>query len=409
VANEGTPTVESFLSEAEAWLEERRPRRSNTATTWGCGTLDVALFKNLSEVEERRQLEEARAWQREKSSAGYGSISWAPEYGGAGLSRAHESGFRRLERQFEVPAGHEALLISMDIEAPTIAALGNAEQRALHVASLRRADEICCQLFSEPGAGSDLGGISTRAERDGDGWVVNGQKVWTTGAQFADYGYLIARSDPHAPRREALSAFLVPMSTPGIEVRPLRQMSGGSSFNEVFLTDVRIPDSGRLGDIGGGWNAMMTTLAFERTAGAGGASFSSVAAFDWLVALASQLGRNQDGRIRQALARAYISMRIRSLTNARAAQSRATGAPGPEGSLGKLAFSQALTELADVAAEILGARLTADSGEWGTYAWADLLLGAPGMRIAGGSDEIQRNTIAERVLGLPRQPVKEGS
>ena len=231
-----------YAEKAEAWLERARraARAPDGELRWGVGSDNVAVFHNLTLEQERACIDELRAWQRLKSDAGYGSISWPVEYGGAGLPRAYEAEFARLERMFVTPPSHEAVTISLNIEAPTILTLGTEAQKQRYVASLRRCDELCCQLFSEPGAGSDLGSISLRAERDGDEWVLNGQKVWTSGAQYADVGYVIARTDPDAPRQRAMTAFLVPMDAPGVEVRPLRQMTGGSSFNEVFFTDVRV-------------------------------------------------------------------------------------------------------------------------------------------------------------------------
>ena len=266
------------------------------------------------------------------------------------------------------------------------------------------ARQLCCQLFSEPGAGSDLAALACRAVRDGDEWVVNGQKVWTSGAQFAQWGELIARHDPGVAKHEGMTAFVIPLDLPGIEVRPIRQMSGGTSFSEVFLTDVRVPDSMRLGDVGEGWKVALTTLGFERDhsespSGRVGGSWEQ------LLGTAIWTGADRDPVIRQQLMRVYIHHRIEALVNQRAADLRRAGVPaGPEGSLGKLLWTQGMTSMAEVVSVVLGARLVADTGEWGTFAWTDHVLGAPGYRIAGGSDETQRNIIGERVLGLPGEP-----
>jgi len=397
--------LKQFTETAEAWLAahvERRPPKD--ALRWGEGSDRVAVLQNLRPDEERAHLEALKAWQRCKADAGYASISWPAEYGGLGLPREYEREFTRLERFFDTPPAHEAMSISINIEAPTILALGSDDQKRRWVASLRRGDQLCCQLFSEPGAGSDLGSIALRAERDGDEWVLNGQKVWTSGAQFAGVGVVIARTDPSAPRQAAMTAFLVEMDTPGVEVRPLRQMTGGCSFNEVFFSDARIPDGNRLGDVGAGWHAMMTTLAFERVAAAGGTG-SGNNLFGRLVLLARHTGRDDDPVVRQLLTDLYIQSRVKSLTQQRAAaRVRAGGVPGPEGSIGKLAHTIWLQRTTHVASMLLGPRLLADTGEWGTYAWGELVLGTPGMRLGGGTDEIQRNTIAERGLGLPREP-----
>ncbi|MGW6458326.1 acyl-CoA dehydrogenase family protein, partial [Streptomyces sp. NPDC055078] len=263
MAEQAVPPLKEYLEEAAAWLRAHaRPRPPRSDLRWGEGTDSVSLFRGTSLEEERAQLDAVRAWQREKSDAGYGSISWPVAYGGAGLPPAHESGFRALERGFDIPQITDLVSISLQIEAPTILALGSEQQKQRWIASLRRCDELCCQLFSEPGAGSDLGSISLRAERDGEEWVLNGQKVWTSGAQFADVGYVICRTDSRARRQEAFTAFLVPLDTPGVTVRPLRQMTGGVNFNEVFFDDVRVGDADRLGALGSGWSAMMTSLGF---------------------------------------------------------------------------------------------------------------------------------------------------
>ena len=322
--------------------------------------------------------------------------------GGAGLSPAHERAYEEEEHEFATPPGHETLSVTVGLVAPTVLLHGTPDQRERFVRRFRRAEELCCQLFSEPTAGSDLADLATRAVRDGDTWRVDGQKVWSSGAQFAGWGELIARTDPDAPKHAGLTAFLVPMDSPGIEVRPIKQMSGGSSFCEVFLTDVHIPDALRLGDVGQGWRVALATLGFERehsgNEGVGGS-------WPQLLALARHLERTNDPLVRQDLARVYVDQRLRHLNAERAgAAARAGQAPGPEGSIGKLHWVQGMLEIGAVASRLLGPALIADTGAWGTYAWSRHVLGAPGYRIAGGSDEIQRNIIGERVLGLPAEP-----
>jgi alkylation response protein AidB-like acyl-CoA dehydrogenase len=217
---------------------------------------------------------------------------------------------------------------------------------------------------------------------------------------------MICRTDPDAPKHRGLTAFVVPMDTPGVEVRPLRQMSGGSSFNEVFFTGVRVSDYGRLGPAGEGWSVAITTLGFERTAASGGGGGTGGGdLFERLVLTARHVGRDQDPLVRQRLAAIYAGGKVRALTRRRVtAALKAGGVPGPEGSIGKLAWTEAMREMADLAAEWLGPRFAADSGEWGTFAWTEFLNGVPGYRVAGGTDEVQRNIIAERALGLPREP-----
>jgi alkylation response protein AidB-like acyl-CoA dehydrogenase len=398
-------SMAAFLAEARAWLTANvQPRPPRGQVGWGEGSDRVALFRDTSADEERAQVEAARAWQRTKFDAGYGAISWPVRYGGAGLGPEYAQAFRHLEQEFVTPITVEAVSISTSLQASTILQLGNDAQKDRWVRSLRRADEMCCQLFSEPGAGSDLGAIALRATRDGDDWVLNGQKVWTSGAQFADLGYLIARTEPDAPRQRAFTAFLVPMDTPGVQVRPLRQLTGGTSFNEVFFDDVRLPDSARLGEVGGGWGAMMTTLAFERSNVANGLGFGGTELVDRLILTARHFGRETDPLFRQRIAELYARNRMRNwLADENVAKVRAGGIPGPEGSLLKLAYTRELQDAGDVAGLLLGPAMVADTGTWGTYAWAAFVCGVPGMRLGGGTDEIQKNTIAERLLGLPRE------
>jgi len=393
------PTVESFAAAARAWLAARLPEADPEHLSWGEGSDDVSVFHRLSFAEEKALLERAMAWQQEKYDAGYGAITWPAEHGGAGLTEAHEEAFNDAEADFATPEGHETFAVTTHLVAPTIRIFGTLAQQSRFVRRFRRAEELCCQLFSEPSAGSDLAGLATRAVRDGNDWVLNGQKVWSSGAQFAGWGELIARTDPAVPKHAGMTAFLVPLDAPGVQIRPIRQMSGGSSFNEVFLSDVKVCDDLRLGAVGQGWKVALTTLGFER----GGSGNRGVGgSWERLVGLARWLGRTGDPVVRQQLASVYIHQQVRQMNAARIAAATAAGQPpGPEGSIGKLLWVAGMTEIGQVAASLLGARLIADTGEWGTYAWNDHVLGAPGYRIAGGSDEIQRTIIAERVLGLP--------
>jgi alkylation response protein AidB-like acyl-CoA dehydrogenase len=213
----------------------------------------VSVFADMTFDEELAHVTGIAEWIRLRATQGYHAVDWPVEYGGLGLSRAHARALGRLEREYESPGRHELIGVTVGLIAPTIQALGSDELKQRFLAPLRSAQLLCCQLFSEPGAGSDLAGLSCRAVRDGDEWVINGQKVWSSGAQFSQWGELIARTDPNVPKHQGLTAFMLPLDAPGVEVRPIKQMSGGSSFCEVFFTDVRIPDNLRLGDIGDGW------------------------------------------------------------------------------------------------------------------------------------------------------------
>jgi len=295
--------------------------------------------------------------------------------------------------------------VGNSLTLPTVLAHGTPEQVERYVPGILNGSEGWCQLFSEPGAGSDLAGLQTRAERDGDEWIVNGQKVWTSGAQYSDIGEIITRTSPDKPKHKGLSMFLVDMHAPGVEVRPLRQMTGGASFNEVFFEEVRVHDSHRLGDVDEGWTVALTTLMNERAAiGGGGAGVGSMS-MTRFIEMARHFGLSQDPLIRQGLAEAYIRTSVAKYTNMRAmAKIRAGQLPGPEMSIGKLALTQNMMRVGQLVGEILGPRLVADSGEWGTYAFSEMVLGTPGMRVAGGTDEVMRNIVGERVLGLPKEP-----
>jgi alkylation response protein AidB-like acyl-CoA dehydrogenase len=400
--------IEAFRDEVVRWLKATAVPRADTAgdapLVWGAGSDSVAVFENTTEEEERRQAERISDWQRTKFDAGYGAIAWPTELGGRGLTPAHEAAFRAEEAKFETPGFNELFGVTIGLVAPTIGIFGTPEQQQRFIPSLLRTDLLACQLFSEPGAGSDLASLSCRAERDGDGWRITGQKVWTSGARVAHYGEAICRTDPAAPKHHGMTAFLVPLDAPGVEVRPIRQMTGGSTFNEVFLEDVLVPDDLRLGAPGDGWKVALTTLGFERglsSAGGGGLGGS----FRRLHALARHLDRATEPVARQQLAQLYIGERLLSMLGQRARGAMEAGRPpGPEASVGKLLWTQNMSRTSELASTLLGPRLAADTGEWGTFAWTEHVLGAPGYRIAGGSDEIQRNIIGERVLGLPREP-----
>jgi alkylation response protein AidB-like acyl-CoA dehydrogenase len=406
---EQTPTVEAFRAEARSWLEAHATPRPPVSTRWGEGSDSVAVFWNLSREEEREQLEAALVWHRTKAGAGFAAITWPEAYGGRGLSRAHERAFHREEAAFETPGGRELLSVTISLIAPTINRHGSDEQRDRFLRAMLGGDEMWCQLFSEPDAGSDLASLTTRATRDGDTWLLDGAKVWTSGAHLAQWGYILCRTDPDVPKHKGITAFLIPMSAPGVTVLPLRQMTGGASFNQVFLDNVVIDDAMRLGDVGEGWRVGMTTLGFERDASSGtegggqlGGTWSQV------LELARHLERTDDSVTRQSLAELFIHHRVMKFSKQRASAAAKAGTPGPEGSIGKLVWSGQLRRIGETAAEMLGPRVIADTGEWGTYAWAEHVLGAPGYRVAGGSDEIQRNIIGERVLGLPSEPKPEG-
>jgi alkylation response protein AidB-like acyl-CoA dehydrogenase len=361
-----SPEDAAFRAEARAWLAAHAPERLPTA-------------------DEPEYVSAAKAWQAQLADNGWGAITWPVQHGGRGGTSGQWGIFIQEQQALGAFAGLFAIGLAM--AGPTVIAHGTAEQQQRYLPPMLRGDEVWCQLFSEPGAGSDLAGLSCRAVLDGDEYVVNGQKVWTSAAHHSDWGILLVRTDPDQPKHRGITYLLLDMHSAGIEVRPLRQMTGDAHFNEVFLTDVRVPAANVLGDVNGGWGVAMTTLANER-AFMGGAGPGRT--FDELLELARRHGRTGEAVVRQDLAAAYVRFQL-----VRYLGTRAKTAP-EVGMLMKLFYAGHLKQLGDLAMALQGpAGLVADG------AWQQQFLSAPSIRIAGGSDEIQRNIIGERVLGLP--------
>jgi alkylation response protein AidB-like acyl-CoA dehydrogenase len=398
-------TEQAFREEVRAFLDANATPRSEEKFVWGEGSDQVALFDEKAREAELQQLEEAKAWRAKRWDAGLGWIFGPPELGGRGLPAAYDRIYGALEARYETP-NQSFFGIGLGMVAPTILAHATEDVQRKYLPAMYRGDIVGCQLFSEPGAGSDLASLQTRAVRDGDEWLISGQKVWTSGAQYSDIGEVICRTDPDQPKHKGLTGFVVDMHAPGVEVRPLRQMTGGASFNEVFFSEVRVPDDHRLGDVNQGWTVALTTLMNERAAiGAGGAGGGGTIGTTRLVELLRHHGSASDPVLRQELMELHIHQTVARLTNQRALDKIKAGqAPGPELTTAKLALTQNMTRAAEFVAHVLGPRITADTGEWGTYSWNQFVLGVPGMRIAGGSDEVLRNIISERVLGLPKEP-----
>jgi acyl-CoA dehydrogenase len=299
-------------------------------------------------------------------------------------------------------ADQSAFSISLGMVTPTIYAHGSQAAKDAYVKRLWRGEMIACQLFSEPGAGSDLASLTTKAEKDGDEWVITGQKVWTTGAHYSDIGEIIARTDWDLPKHKGLTGFIVNMKDPKVDIRPLKQMTGGASFNEIFFNEVRVRDDHRLGDVNNGWNVALTTLMNERASiGASNSGDSNL--LTRVTAMVKHYGLDSDPLVRIQLADLIMSYRVAAMNSGRAAAKIKRGQlPGPEMSITKMALVNNQAKLVKFLSHTLGPKLIADSGEWGTYAWANFVLGTPGLRIAGGSDEVMRNITGERVLGLPK-------
>ena len=399
-------TLEQFESDARAFLDAHASLRRETSEeqAWGEGSDSVSLLPERTPEQDLEDLARARAWAQTVFDAGFGWISGPPAYGGRGLPREYERLYGTLASRYELPS-LGVYGIGLGMVAPTILDHGTEEVKQADLRSMYRGDIVACQLFSEPSSGSDLASLQTRAVRDGDEWIVTGQKVWTSGAQVSDIGEIICRTDPELPKHRGLTGFVVDMHAPGVEVRPLRQMTGGASFNEVFFTEVRVPDSHRLGEVNGGWTVALTTLMNERAAIGGGSGGVGLPTPSRLIRLAQALGRSQDPLVRQQLASIFVHDRVAQYTNLRAMARIAVGElPGPELSLAKLSLTANMTRTSDLVSSVIGPALVADTGTWGTYAWSEFVLGAPGLRIAGGTDEVLRNIIGERVLGLPKEP-----
>jgi alkylation response protein AidB-like acyl-CoA dehydrogenase len=385
----------AFRAEARAWLESNAEPRRGAFQTW-----------EVHWGSEARALEEAKSFQRRKAEAGLAGITWPREYGGREGSAIQQVIQAQEESRYLVPRGYFEIGLGMCM--PTLFAYGTEAQKRRYPPVALRGEEIWCQLFSEPGAGSDLAGLRTRAVREGDTWTVNGQKIWTSGAHRADWAILVARSDPKVPKHKGLSFFFLSMQTPGIEVRRIKQISGASNFNEVYFTDVRIPDAQRLGPVGGGWGVAITTLMNERVT-SGDLRGPDV---EELLTLAGSV-ELEDGpalanaAVRERLADFYVRSqgirwsRFRTMT----AHSRGE-TPGPENSIGKLVNAAKAQDIAAYAMDLLDMGGTVMEPDLAPMraAFQEALLYTPGGRIAAGTDEILKNIIAERVLGLPQDP-----
>ncbi len=398
--------TEDFVARATAFLDDNAPRRvaRSEQLRWGEGSDRLRPSTARDPQVEARLLAEAAAWRAKAFDAGFAWAGGPVEYGGGGGDPEWNDLYRTLEAGYEVP-DQGAWAVAWDMVGPAIMSHGSEDLKRRYLSPIYRGDMLCSQLLSEPGAGSDLAGLTTRAVRDGEEWVVNGQKVWNSYAHKAKLGQLLARTDPDVPKHQGLTMFLVPLDSPGVEVRPLRQITGDAEFNEVFLTDVRIPDANRVGEPGSGWRAVLTTLMSER-ASVGSGRAQAVDIVKMLTELARHVHATGDPLVRQGLADVHLHDFLIRKVGQRATDLREqSGAErGAEGSILKLLGSRQAARIGDLAARLLGPSFAADTGEWGTFAWSTYRCGAPAQRIAGGTDEIQRNILGERILGLPRDP-----
>jgi alkylation response protein AidB-like acyl-CoA dehydrogenase len=382
-----------FRARARAFLEKfAKPKVGNTDLRTTLGNTDTSTETELAHVAASRK------WQRTLYDNGWAGITWPKEYGGLGLSQKHARIFAQEESKFAVSVGFFSVATQM--VAPTIMAHGTEEQKQHFLPKILSGDYLWCQLFSEPGAGSDLAGLTTRADRDGDEFVVNGQKVWNSGAHYADWGILLARTNWDVPKHRGISYFLVDMHSQGIDARPLKQITGHAHFNETFLTDVRIPADNVLGDVDDGWRVTLSTLMNERTmigGGGGGMNFKAVHE------LAQECGVTDQAVMRQELAKCYTRFELVKWLGLRARAAAKSGRPpGPESSVIKLFVSQRVALDGDLLMAIEGARgmlMDGDAPHEGS--WQQVFLSQWSIRIGGGTEQVQRNVMGERVLGLP--------
>ncbi len=387
-----SPEEAAFRTKAQAFLKKTVKPKSNE---------EAGVARTLTDAD---YLKSAKAYQKAKNEAGFTGITWAKEQGGQGLAPIFSVIFGQEEAKFDAPAGPFAIGLGMCI--PTVIAFTTEEYKQRFVAPALRGDEIWCQLFSEPGAGSDVAGLKTKAVREGDEWVVNGQKVWTSGAHYSDYGILLVRTNPDVAKHKGLTMFFLDMKSKGVEVRPIHQMSGGSNFNEVYFTDVRIPHSQMLGKEGAGWNVALVTLMNERLAvgGSSGPDYKEILEMARNTTTASGGSLAQDGAFRSALADWFVRAEGYKLGKYRTMTALSKGqTPGPESSIGKIINANQMQDIANAAIEAQDHYGIITDSELAPMeaAFQQAFMWAPGLRIAGGTDEILKNIIAERVLGLP--------
>ena len=376
-----TPVEASFRKKVQDWL------KSNVPTEDELVGLD--------------EIQRCKFWQRRKFEADWACIRWPKEFGGRGATSIEQVIWQQEESKYSVPTGIFA--IGQDMVAPTLLHWGTDAQKQQYLPALASGEHIWCQLFSEPIAGSDLAGIRSRAVQDSNDWVLNGQKIWTSGAHYSDFGIFVARTDPTLPKHEGLTYFLLDMKSSGIEIKPIKQISGASDFNEVFLDNVKVPDAHRLGAVGQGWQVALTTLMNERAVlGSDGGNVL----FNHVFELSSRLMIDDrpaidDSQVRSALANWYCQESGLRYTGYRALTALSRGeTPGPEQSISKLVAASNIQDMASFALDLLEMAGSITSVEHARFSAA--FLNSPGFRLAGGTDEIMLNILAERVLGLPQ-------
>jgi alkylation response protein AidB-like acyl-CoA dehydrogenase len=390
-----TPQEAAFRAQARQWIDANAPKQHEAELSQS----------SLGRIKLRHDdiVEVGKAWQKKKSAAGWVCLHWPKEYGGRGATpverviwQQEEGIYGKLTTPFQIGEG---------MCGPTVMTYGNDDDKRRYLPKIASGEEIWCQLFSEPAAGSDVAGLRTRAERDGDHWLINGQKIWTSGAHYSDYGILLTRTDADVPKHKGLTMFYIDMKSTGVEVRPIRQANGMQDFNEVFFTDLRIPDSQRLGAVGDGWNVSLTTLMNERMSIGSRLATGFSEMFEFCSSLMTEDGLAIDDRAtRSKLANWAVKNSGLKYTSYRAISALSKGErPGPENSIGKLVAGSMVQDIAMYVMDLQGATGMLTDPEIAEAAgrFQAMLMSSPATRIAGGTDEVLRNIIAERVLGLP--------
>ena len=390
-----TPQEAEFRASVRKWIDDNAPKQL-------LSYLEKVTFATV-DLGPHDVIAESKAWRKKKFDAGWTCLSWPKDYGGRGATPIERVIWQQEEGLYGALNG--VFAIGEGMCGPTVMAYATEDQKQDLLPRLASGEDVWCQLFSEPISGSDLAGLRTKAERDGDDWVVNGQKIWTSGAHHADWGLLITRTDPAVPKHKGLTMFFLDMKSPGVEVRPIKQVNGQSGFNEVFFTDVRIPDGQRLGAVGEGWTVSLTTLMNERLSIGGGMPTGFPELFELTRELETPNGPAiQDKAVRSRLAGWHCKANGLKYTSARLISALSRGdTPGPEASIGKLVAGAMMQELATYAVDLQGLSGAIRDDERAAMVgkFQAMMLRSPATRIEGGTDEILRNIIAERVLGLP--------
>ena len=390
-----TPQEAAFRTQARDWIAGNAPKQYE----------DDLRKASLGRVQLKGAniLEVAKAWQKKKADAGWAVPHWPKDYGGRGATPIERVIWQQEEGVFGKLGA--LFIIGQGMCGPTMMAFASEDQKRHFLPPLASGENVWCQLFSEPAGGSDVAGLRTRAEKDGDDWIINGQKIWTSGAHISDYGILITRTDPTVPKHKGLTMFFLDMKSPGVEIKPIKQANGQSEFNEVYFTDVRIPDAQRLGAVGDGWNVSLTTLMNERMSIGANVATGFPELFEFANTLMMDDGPAiENAAVRSKLANWAVRASGLKYTSFRAISALSKGGrPGPENSIGKLVAGAMIQDVATYAIDLQGAAgvMSGPDDAEAAGKFQAMLLRSPATRVEGGTDEILRNIIAERVLGLP--------